>query len=697
MRFNYSDSSEAGIGSGRPGFRRRAIFRGTRGVGYLLLAGILFLAATTARAQNPVDRLRSFGNMNSGGGGDSLAHRTGLEDSITIRFRYLDSSRYRFMDSSILDFSRRYPIPDNYVYLGNTGSAARSILFDPIMEGGWDAGFHAYDIYRLKLEDTRFYNTTRPFSEIGYVLGSNVEQDIKLLHTQNITPDWNAAFQYNMINSPGAFRNQNTNHNNIRLSSSYQGKNKRYHLFFILMNNKLQAADNGGIKDDEDYMNNLTIYSDRSLIPVQLGNSKGSNYSVFNTSITTGTKYKNAEFMLRQQYDVGIKDSLVTDSSVIRLFYPKLRFEHTFRSSSNSYSFVDNTSAELQDTFYKRYYGFPVNLGPLLVEDSWKELENDLSIYQFPDSRNSQQFFKAGATVQTIHGTFKAETHRMYNIFAHGEYRNKTRNQKWDIEANGKLYAAGFNAGDYNAYISLQRYISKEIGYLQAGFQNVNRTPSYIFNNSLYIIPEPPRSFNKENITNIFGSLEQPHRKLRLTGSYYLVSNYMYFRDYYHPDQASALFNLLQVSAQKDFTVGKRWHWQTEITLQQKTGAAPVNVPLIYTRNLFYFQGSLGFKNLLLLFGTELKYHTPYKADGYSPMVGQFVYQDSVNIALKAPHIAAFLHFRIKTFTAYVRAENLNAVSLREGFGFTNNNFAANNYPYPGMQLRLGIFWGFVN
>src|SRR5262245_10755626 len=108
---------------------------------------IVFLCISSmAIAQNPIDRLRNFGSGFSGGmggGSDTLAHRSGLEDSVTISFRYLDSSRYRPFDSSITDFSKRFPIPASYISLGNTGSAARSILFNPLMKPGWDAGFHA--------------------------------------------------------------------------------------------------------------------------------------------------------------------------------------------------------------------------------------------------------------------------------------------------------------------------------------------------------------------------------------------------------------------------------------------------------------------------------------------------------------------------------------------------------------------------
>jgi len=654
-------------------------------------------------AQNPLRRLPgagSFGGRSGGKGADSLGHRTGLEDSITITFRYLDTSRYRAFDSTFDDFSKKIPIPADYAFLGNMGNAAHPLIFSPVKTTGWDPGFHTYDIYQYNIPETRFFSTTRPYSEIGYVLGSRTEQLINLLHTQNINRDWNVAFQYHLINAPGEFKNQNSNHNSYRLNSFYQSKKKRYHAIFILMNNKVQSAENGGIAGDQDYLNNTKSYSNRLLIPVRIGNNVGSTATVFSSSINTGTKYKNFTFMFRQQYDLGKKDSIVTDTTVIPLFYPKFRLEHTFRTASYTYAFVDGAaSTQVADSgFYQRNYAFLQNPDTLRVQDKWHEIINDLSVYQFPDEKNAQQFIKVGGSLQNLKGEFDNGTLQFYNLFVHGEYRNKTRNQKWDIEANGQLYLAGKSAGDYAALISLKRFISKQIGYLQAGFNNVNRTPSFIYNNtSSFNFDGSSSSFNKENITTIFGVLEQPQRKLKLSGTYNLITNYTYFRDYYHTDQSAALFNLLQLSLDKEFRVGRRWRLYTTITLQQKAGAAPVNVPLIYTRNRFGFDGNLGFKNLHLLFGTEIKYHTPYKADGYSPVVGQFYYQNLQTISLKLPEIDLYLNLRIKSFTAYIRTENLNALRIKNQLGFTNNNLAAPLYPYQGLQIRLGIFWSFVN
>lgn len=68
--------------------------------------------------------------------------------------------------------------------LGNNGAASYSLIFKPNDEPGFDAGFHAFDIYKFKLEETKIYKTNRPFSTLGYQLASGKEQMIMAMHTQ---------------------------------------------------------------------------------------------------------------------------------------------------------------------------------------------------------------------------------------------------------------------------------------------------------------------------------------------------------------------------------------------------------------------------------------------------------------------------------------------------------------------------------
>jgi hypothetical protein len=680
---------------------------------YILVpVSLLFSAQLHAQIRgirNPsgVNRPILNGNKTIGGNQtDSLAHRDKNEDSITIYFRYLDSTRqYRF-DSSISDFTLRFPVPATNINLGNLGTASRSLLFSPPAKAGWDPGFLAFDIYKWTVEKARFFNTTRPYTELGYMLGSKTEQIIEVRHTRNITPGWNAAFEYRFISSPGFFQNQGSNIKNIQLTSWYQGKKKRYNNYFVLLGNKLLSSENGGIQNLADLKNTL-VYKDRFEIPTVLGGNGLFSGNFFETNTSTGNRYKEFSALVRQQYDIGRKDSLITDSTVIPLFYPRLRLEHTISYNTLKYHYFDlpvvsdKKNNEPDSAFYHDHFNILINPGDSVeLNDKWQTLLNDFSVYQFPDPKNLQQFIRVGAALQNLRGEFVNHSLKrsFYNVILHGEYRNKTRNRKWDFELFGNLYSAGLNAGDYTAHLNLKRFVGKRNdSYAELGFENINRSPSFLFDERSSFYLDVPKDFKKENNAHFFASLYTSRFGLKLTGDLYFITNYLYFRNFYQPEQFSSLFNVVRISAEKHFKLSKHWNWYAEVYVQQKTGAAPLHLPFIFTRNRIAFEGQF-YRNLKLSTGLEIRYHTPYKADNYSPVLGQFFYQDSATIK-NLPEVDGFVHFRIRSFTAFVRLENLNTAQVTKdgGFGWTNNSFSAPGYPYPGLQFRLGIWWSFVN
>ncbi|MEP6595916.1 MAG: putative porin [Ginsengibacter sp.] len=670
------------------------------------------LLATLSYGQrgNILGKMRGrTGNMGSArsSGGDSLKfeHRDDLADSITITFRYMDSLKTNRLDSSLNDFSKFFSVPANYITLGNNGSASYPILFTPILKAGWDVGFHAYDGYRFFLEDTRFYKTTKPFTQLTYLLASGKEQMIKVLHTQNIKPNWNFGFDYRLITAPGFFKTQNTNHNNYRLFSNYQGRRKRYAAYFELLGNKITASENGGIVSDT-FLSNKQ-YKDRIAIPVHLGGDP-QQANVFSTKISTGNLYKDFTFFLRQSYDFGKKDSIeINDSTTEYLFYPKLRFQHTFNYSEYSYQFQDtlvrssrlkaDSLLKADSIIFKQWYDtsiIPSGGGfSFFVTEKWKVITNDFVIRQFPETKNPAQFLEAGLRVENLSGTFSTGSKNFYNVAVHGEYRNKTRNKKWDAIAKGELFVTGLNAGDYSAFASLTRTLSSKLGDVEISFQNVNRSPSFIFEDISSFNFKNQLNTKNENMTVLTAAAKNPFFTLWFRDI--SMTNYSYFKNYYQTDQYSNLINIIQAQASKKFKVSKHLNLYSDVIVQQTDAAAPIAVPFFYTRQRLALEG-LFFKNLNLSTGIEGRYYTPFKAYNYSPVMGRFFPQDTVLIKNR-PDLAAFFHFRIKSFTGLLRFENLNTVDFSQGFGFTHNNFAAPNYATPGLVFRIGVQWNFVN
>ena len=686
------------------------------------LAIILFAQIALAQLPNVLRRIpTSSGSRANGqsqkGSGDSLGfkHRDDAADSITISFRYLDSLKSSRLDSSLNDFNKIYSVPADYVTLGNNGTAAFPVLFSPVLQAGWDEGFHAYDVYKYTIENTRFFHTTKPFTQLTYLLASGKEQVIKVLHTQNIKPNWNAGIEYQLISSPGFFQTQNTNHNSYRFFSNYQGKKKRYAAYLVLMGNKLASSENGGIQNDSFLLDpNKKI---RTAVAVNLGGDAANSFNIFSSKISTGIAYSNFTAFFRQSYDFGIRDSLIiNDSTKEYLFYPKFRFQHTINYSSYTYKFkdmVDAASAESDSAIFSDWYNLtlkPKGSGlDFWLQDQWKFVSNDFVIKQFPETKNTGQFIEAGLRLENFSGSFSSSLiqnywvqvfplppvkKNFYNVVVHGEYRNKTRNKKWDAILKGEFYATGLNAANYNAYISLTRNLNAKLGNVQVTFQNVNRTPSYIFSGDNSAFNLDSNTVGKsENITVISAAANNP--RFTLMARNISITNYSYFKNYYQTDQFNGLINITQfVASTKNKIIG-HLNLYSDFIVQQTTGNNPVRVPLFFTRQRLAFEGNF-FKNLNLSTGLDVKYNTPYKANNFSPVMGQFFPQDSTTIS-NLPQLDAFFDFRIKSFTGVLKLENLNTVDVSHGFGFTNNSFVAPHYPTPGLIFRIGVQWNFVN
>ncbi|MDR0792104.1 MAG: putative porin [Chitinophagaceae bacterium] len=680
-------------------------------VAVLLLAGYEASAQiTNPTTDNPNISYDTQGRpMRKGNSkGDTLAHRDPSEDSITISYRYFDSSRSIKMDSSVNDFYSVLPIPFTYTNLGNIGSPANSLLFKPTMYTGWDEGIHSMDPYRFTLESTRYFTTTRPYTSLGYEIGSKNEQLINVLHTQNRSSKVNFTFEFKLINSPGAYRNQNTNVANMRFNVASQSRDKRYTINIIYFQNSLKASVNGGLIDPND-LNNVAL-GDIFSIPTKLANGAVYNNNPFSTGVSTGNIFTDKTLYLRHSYDFGQKDSIVENDTVRqRMFYPRLRLQHSFQYANYSYEYIDANPVTQN---YLDYFNYIAASDTILFKDRWQELTNEFAIYTYPDKKNSAQFLKLYGSFQSLLGQFGNGFNKTFNnVFAGAEYRNRTRNQKWEIEAAGKLYATGSYAGNYSALISLQRNLGSKLGYFQIGFNNINRAPAFIYSgsggNALSFNPADTGKFtahtnfpvitnggtlSNENVSRIFAKYNLPALGLELSGNYYLYTNYTYFDNYFTVQQSSTPFNYLQLGLSKETKLSKYFKWYIDLYLQQKAGGVPINLPSAVTRNRIAFEGNF-FRNLFLATGLDVRYYTPYKYNNYSPFTGQFFYQDSIRSANK-PDISFYLNFRITRFRFFGQVDNLNTFISK---GSSKYNFVAPNYPDRGLWIRYGFVWMFVN
>lgn len=667
---------------------------------YYLFFLIVFLTMEMGRSYAQTDSSYTYDangvKINtSSSKGDTLQHRDPYADSITIFFKYFDSTKNHNLDIPLNDFSKRLGLPYYYNTLGNFGTAATSMIFNPFMKIGWDEGMHQFDVYNYTLENTRLFQTTRPYTELGYILGSKSEQIIDILHTQNKKDNFNFSFEYRFSNAPGTYQTQNASYSNVRVTLHYQAPSKRYENYFIYITNKNASSENGGIQNAKQ-LDSLAM-GDPYELSTRLGTSTVAVRNPFNTTVNTGNTYHQRILLFRNQYDLGQKDSLVTDSVTYHMFYARFRLQNDLSFKSYDYNFRDS---QADSTNYSTYFNYqlPSSSTTLVTfRDRWSILSDEFNVISFPQRTNQSQFFRIGAGFQLLNGTFGdtlTTSGHFTNSYLQGEYRNRTRNQKWDIIAWGRMFLQGYNAGDYAARLHLLTNLSRKLGTLELGFENVNRSPSFVYDSRTDFPVSDKKNFNKENISKLTAAYINDPASLKISGSYYIISNFLYFDSFFEASQESTLFNVIDIRLEKSFKLSRYLNWYSEIDFQKVLGGGPVHVPFILTRNRLAFEGTF-YKNLNLSTGLEIRYYTNYRTDNYSPFLGQYFYQNTF-MTSNRPDVNAFFDFRIRTFKAFVHLDNLNTFDFSK-YSFSKYNYVAPNYPNQGMWLRVGILWSFIN
>jgi hypothetical protein len=660
-----------------------------------LLCLLQYAASAQFSGSGGFNRMGAFnggGKTGNAKGTDSLRHRDKNEDSITIYYKLFNNNDIKKLDTSINDFFVHMPYNYTVYNLGNLGTATKSYLFKPIVQPGFDAGFHSYENYNYTLEETPLFQTTRPYTELGYLLGGKAEQLIEIRHTQNRKQQLNFSFDFRFTNAPGNLKNQNSNFNNMRVTAHFQSKRKRYESYFIMLNNQTSSSENGGLIN-ANLLDSLALNNPYEL-ETRLGQSTAAFRNPFNTNISTGSVYKDNTLLWRQSYDLGQKDSVVKDTITTYLFYPRLRFQNEIKYQTKDFLFQDAVPDSLK---YDSYFHVQIPVGStVLYQDSWNILTDEFSLISYPQKNNSNQFLQVGMGYQNMQASFYQHAGWNNNdTYGLGHYKNKTRNQVWDLDLSGKLFLNGYHAGDYQASFSLFSLLNKKGNYVQLGFNNSNRTPSSNFQglNGFPIIAI--NGIKKENIIQLSALTGNNKTGWKAMASYQLINNYHYFTGGLQSNVYSSAISYIQGQLQNKFKLSTHWNWYSEMHLQIVDQASPIHVPLILTRQRLAFEGVF-YKNLNLSTGLEFIYHTGFKADNYMPLSGQFFVQNGANLTNR-PTTNAYLNFMIKRFKAYVRVENLNTLLPTSRTYGNTYNFTAANYPGTGTWVRLGIWWNFIN
>lgn len=601
-------------------------------------------------------------------------------DKITIWYSLIHDSTKRALDSSIRYLHRNPLIGVFDVDLGNTGSSVNSLRFQPNMSPAMNLGWTSYTPYLYHWDSLAFYNTTRPYTDIYYRLGTKQEQMIELMHTQNVKPNWNIAAQYRKIGSPGFYKYQRTNHDNLAFTTNYSSVDQHYHLKAGIIYNKWQQDENGGI-EDEQYLSSIK-YNDKQLVPVNIDGKSSTRSSVANY-------FRSVSFHLDHQYELGKTDSIYNADStgLIARFKPVFGIRHNLYLDFNYHRFKDLTPVA-EDYSRLGNYSF-ADYDSLQIKYAQRVIGNTFTLNGNIYWRDQVLQVEGGYGLEIETPSNGPYRQTYSNSFLVGTLEKPMRHERdWLLKALLKSYFTGNAKGNFLIDAKARKRVGRDLGEIEIGFaQSLQSAPyNYLQYGSNYF--HFTQTFSKVSQTHIYGAIRLPKWKLNVGGHYYLLGNYIYRDTNWVSQQYKKVFPLLRIDVNKILN-WRHWYLDNQMVFQVVDETAPIHVPLFASRHRFAYEHRLFKQKLGLASGVEMRWNSPYLADEYSPVWNSFVSQYTRHV-WNYPQWSVFFNFKVKRFRASVALDEVQQLGTANHINYAG--YGAQNFAF-----RFGFHWAMVN
>jgi hypothetical protein len=625
---------------------------------YLIL--VVLLSALYTQAQRPAQN--SAGFPPAGGAAPPAAapqQNDEVPDTVGIHRFFADnpSDEKPFDDSLLHQFQQYDPARQrdfDYLTTGNAGGAARYIAYRPTIRNGIDIGFHQYDIYRTEAAELPFYRLQKAFTSLGYFQqGSQADSYLTAKFARNFADNTHLSIDYKRLSHIGTqsqYAHQNSRHTALATGLWLRRAGGRYQGFLTVATNTHEQEDNGGLLSEP------VGIPGRALSPA--------NATVW---LNEGqTRYNSTELSYLQHWIAGAKPDSSGNTG------PAFPLRHRISYTDARYKYFDP-----QPTAHTEFYGrFP----HLLTDERGiryfirhQKIENNLQLATTLKGKAAE----LGLThALNFIGQEAADT-SIQVLMLYGRLKYQPT-PEMTLGAEARVNALG-NAGDYLLRGKL------DLRWLSLEFINQRYAPSLV-QHRFFLAQRNSwtNQFRKTLETGISATLRVPSLKLDISGAYYLINNYIYFDTTAVPVQHPVALNILQLSIQQQL---KLWsfHLDNTVVIQQATETV-IRLPRIFSKHSAYYEG-LWFKVLQIRLGLDFRFNTPWQADYYNPVIGQFHLQDRVEIPF-FPAADAFAAAKVGSFRAYLKYEGLGNL-LQPGQYYYQSAYYA--FPFPGM--RFGVNW----
>ncbi len=543
--------------------------------------------------------------------------------------------------------------------------------------------FQSREVYLLTPAIIQYHNTKTPFTRLDFGQSGNKsvknETRFNFLHTQNVNPYLNFTLQINMAKSAGQYNAQESKNNFITLYTSYNRDNLNIYAGFIT--NTVKNNENGGITKDS------------LLLEVPKSELINTNLEASTTNLKGTYYYVNGEYRFGKIIETE-KDS--------GLFRPIFGIFVGSQYERHQKKFSDEEEAK--NTFFENTY-----YDDAYITDSirFNKIDNVIQLKQYENAERKTSFGKrAFLGIDFINTTTPGRDSARYagldtsryesivnnysNLYVGGGiFREKGKFWTWNFD--GKIYLIGQKAGqtELSGTISKPFKILKDslASLVVGGFIN-NKAADY-FQEEFYSNHfRWNNNFNMEQRMDVNGSIISPRFKLKLSGNYAIINNFIYNNYEGIPSQTDKELLVLSAFADKDFNY-RNLHFRVRALWQKASNEEFIHLPDFSGFVSAYYKFVIS-KVMFTQIGFDTRYNTMYFADAYSPSTGLFYLQNEKKYG-NYPYIDVYANLRLKRTIVFFKMVNI-------GTGFLDGEYMTTaHYPMPRSSFRFGLSWLFYD
>jgi len=672
------------------------------------------------------------------------------------------SLEYEETDTLLEGFQRYNPLLENTItttYLGNLGTPAESnIYYDRVK---YKTGFvfsGPYAIYFHEPKDQLYFNTKKRFTLLNYSNAGPKEESEQLLgvlHTQNITPDFNVGIDYDMISSNGRYQEQQVRQNIIKLFSSFHADRYRAHMNFYLNRNKSQL--NGGI-DSLNYLGS-DEYSNRLNIPVKLSNARNQNlssglylaheyhfgekqiiYKEKNDStnaLTSNDKNPSDSSLYKGSKNINGNDtSIVQSKDTKRNLSGKKGINNKIRDDKGNEERQQGT-VDTVEVF--KYSGFSLShelfynsdVRKFFDDDLTEPFYSDLDIFIDSTKTHDEVRQKRFANSLSLHYRYKnsfssrlslynEQMQYQYNIIPDTTFTDTLANSSQDtiIRTNKESLKNNNRFSFFIKSVLFDQFLfNGKIDYYFTGYKKnsslINIKLAYLYNdfeiafNGNYT-NQSPDFFYSEFSSNHFKwnndlrmnkewdidlTIQSSKYRFRSAIKYGQITNYFYFDSTAYLNQYLGQINILSVDLSKKITLGPI-HSNSRFVYQKSSNNEILALPEFNLYQSLYYEKLLHFKTTggNLLIQIGVDYR--YASSFYADgfMPPTGIFYRQFEHKMGEFHrFDVFANFTLKRARFYFQYSYLNS-ALNENY-YYNAPF----YPSPQPVFKYGIAWSFYD